>query len=70
VSCVTLIFNKQKMAFSITILDVSLRIIALLVGGFLQNYMVGFILMSASCSLLMLFTLWWFYSLTTSKASA
>lgn len=67
VSCVTLIYQKQKMAFTITIFDFCLRLMGLLVGGFLNDYMLGFILMSASSSLVMLFTLFWFYDLAGQK---
>ncbi len=67
VACVTLIFKRQKKAFILTVIDFILRLISLLVGGYLNNYTLGFILMSICSSFMMLYAMWWFYTLAGNK---
>lgn len=66
VSCVTLVCNRQKAAFTITIVDSLIRFSALVIGGFLQDYQLSFMIISAFCSILMIFGLWWYYSIAGS----
>lgn len=61
VSCIILIMNKQKEAILITLIDISLRITALIIGGIYNNYFLAFTLMSIFCSLLLIFALFWYY---------
>lgn len=62
VSAITLIFNKQKQALMITIVDLTARIIAIIVGGLFFDYVFSFILVSVFCTLILIFaTLWYYY---------
>jgi O-antigen/teichoic acid export membrane protein len=63
VSSITLVCNRQKAAFKITIFDSSIRLIALVIGGVMQDYSLSFTLISIFCSILMIFGLWWYYSI-------
>ena len=63
VSGLPLIYNKQKQAFILTIIDLSLRILALIIGGMYGSYKLSFLIISIFCSGLALFTMWWYYSL-------
>jgi lipopolysaccharide exporter len=69
VSCITLVVGKQKAAFLITIVDFSLRLIALFVGGYFHNYKLAFILLSLSCSLIQIYILIWYYKIAGIKKS-
>lgn len=61
VSSITLVCNRQKAAFAITLVDSSVRLFALVIGGIFNNYTLSFIIISASCSFVMIFGLWWYY---------
>ena len=61
ISAITLIFNKQKQALMITIIDFIARIIALLVGGIFFNYSFSFILISIFCTIILIFATLWYY---------
>jgi O-antigen/teichoic acid export membrane protein len=63
VSSITLIKHKQKEAFGITIIDICARFSALIYSGITGNYILGFTIVSASCSAIMIFALFWYYSL-------
>ena len=69
VSSLTVIMNKQKEAMFITFADIILKITALLIGGINNDYRLGFILMSVFCSLLLLFSLFWYYKISASDYS-
>lgn len=61
VSSITLVCNRQKAAFLITILDSTIRLFALIIGGIMEDYHLSFVIISTFCSLLMIFGLWWYY---------
>lgn len=67
VSCITLVLNKQKEAMYITLVDIFLRTISLIIGGIYDDYKLSFILMSTSCSILLIFALIWFYRIAKNK---
>lgn len=61
VSCITLIRNKQRKAFIITLTEVSLRFTAILYGGIAGSSDTAFILLSIAGSGVMLYALIWYY---------
>ena len=61
VSCITLIRNKQRKAFIITLTEVSLRFAAILYGGIAGSSDTAFILLSIAGSGVMLYALIWYY---------
>ncbi|MCX6312176.1 MAG: oligosaccharide flippase family protein [Bacteroidetes bacterium] len=63
VSCITLVCNRQPQAFLFTIGDSMVRLAALIIGGLRHDYILSFTIISAFCSSLMIFALWWYYSL-------
>ena len=63
VSCITLVCQRQKQAFLFTIGDSLVRFSALIIGGIQNDYMLSFIIISVFSSSLMLFALWWYYSI-------
>lgn len=63
-STVTLIFNKQKEALYLTILDFIFRILAIVIGGFYNSYTLTFILMSVFCSIILIFAIIWYYRIS------
>jgi len=63
VSCITLVCNRQRAAFGFTISDTIVRFSALVVGGVLHDYKLAFIIISVFSGLLMIFALWWYYSI-------
>lgn len=67
VAGVPLIYNKQAHAFLITIADGLIRALALIIGGIYGNYKLSFLIISLSCSGIMLFAMWWYYSLAAPK---
>ena len=69
VSSITIIMNKQKEAMFITFVDISFRIAALLIGGYYNDYKLSFILMSITCSMLLIFALFWYYRIAKFKTS-
>jgi O-antigen/teichoic acid export membrane protein len=69
VSSLAIIMNKQKEAMLITVVDISLRVAALVIGGLFGDYRLGFILLSAGCSSVMIFALFWYYKIAGIKTS-
>ncbi len=69
VSSIAIIMNKQKEAMFITFADISLRIVALLIGGYYNDYKLSFILMSITCSMLLIYALFWYYRIAKTKTS-
>ncbi|MBP7497419.1 MAG: oligosaccharide flippase family protein [Bacteroidales bacterium] len=63
VSCIPLIVNRQFGAMLFTITDICLRIIALVTGAYLNDYKLSFTLMSISCSLLLIYAMYWYYKI-------
>jgi O-antigen/teichoic acid export membrane protein len=64
VSCVTLVMNKQKVAFYFTITDITLKVLAITIGGLTNDFHLAFIIMSLLCSLLLIFALFWYYRIS------
>jgi len=63
ISAITLIFNKQKQALFITIIDFSARILAIVLGGLFFNYAFSFILISIFCTIILIFATIWYYNI-------
>jgi len=63
VSCITLVCSRQSPALLFTIVDSIVRVIALIIGGIRQDYLLSFYIISAFSSSLMIFALWWYYSI-------
>jgi len=61
VSCMAIIMNKQREAMLITLVDIALRITSIVIGGIYGDFRLAFILMSVSCSSLLIFALFWYY---------
>lgn len=67
VSCIPLLMNRQKEAILFAIADIILKVGSILIGGFEDNYRLGFIIMSISCSLLLVYALFWYYKIANPK---
>ena len=67
VSCIPLVFNRQRDAFLITIFDTLVRATALVIGGLKGDYRLSFFIISIFCSLLMLFAMWWYHAMAKRK---
>ena len=63
ISAITLIFNKQKQALMITVIDFAARILAIIAGGIFFDYTFSFILISIFCTIILIFTTFWFYNI-------
>lgn len=63
ISAITLIFNKQKQALMITVIDFAARVIALLVGGIFFDYIFSFVLISIFCTIILIFATLWYYKI-------
>ncbi len=61
VSSMAIIMNKQKEAMFITLVDIVLRLASIIIGGIYGDYRLSFILLSISCSSLLIFALIWYY---------
>ena len=64
ISPLPLITNNQKKAMYFVLADFSLRIITLMIGGITGNFKLGLILMSISCSIVVIFAMIWYYKLS------
>lgn len=60
VSCIPLLYKRQKGAFTLTIVDVIFKYSILIVAGLFDNYHLGFLLLGIFGSGLMLFAMWWY----------
>jgi len=60
VSSVTIVYNKQKKALVLEILNTVLRFFALVIGGIFDNIILGLILFSLFSSLITLYRLFWY----------
>lgn len=65
VSCMAIIMNRQKEAMIITLVDIVLRVTSIVIGGLYGDFRLAFILMSISCSGLLIFALFWYYRIGT-----
>lgn len=61
VSCLTVVMNKQREAMLVTIIDIALKVTAVIIGGISGDYKLSFILLSVSSSLVSIFALFWYY---------
>lgn len=66
VSFIAIIMNKQKEAMYFTIANILLKVISIVVGGSTGDYRLGFIILSATSSILMIFALIWYYRIAKS----
>lgn len=63
VAALSIILNKQQTAIWFTVVDTTLRVSAIVIGGLYHNYHLAFILLSALSGSLLIFLLIWFYRL-------
>ncbi|MPM02216.1 hypothetical protein SDC9_48461 [bioreactor metagenome] len=61
ISGITLIFNKQKEALLLSVVDLLLRIATICVGGWFGDWELTFFLMSFICSFYLIFAGWWYF---------
>jgi O-antigen/teichoic acid export membrane protein len=61
VSSMAIIMNRQKEAMYITLADIVLRLVSIIIGGIYGDYRLSFLLLSISCSSLLIFALIWYY---------
>ena len=62
-----LILNKQKQVFLLSLIDLFLRIFAIFIGYWTNNYKHAFICMSLFCSIFIISTLIWAYKISDFK---
>jgi len=67
VSSIAIIMNKQREAMFITFVDIGLKVIAIIIGGLYNDYFLTFKIMSFLCSLLLIFSLYWFRKIAGDK---
>jgi O-antigen/teichoic acid export membrane protein len=67
VSCLPILLNKQKEAMMITLADITFRVIALVIGGIYNDYKLSFLIITVSCSLLLIFAMLWYYKISGIK---
>ena len=68
ISSVTLIFNKQKEAFFITIIDLIFRVLAIIIGAVFWDYRYSFIFISFFCTIILIFATIWYYRIAKPKS--
>jgi len=61
VSCITVIMNKQWQGMMLSIADITLKVIAIAIGGMQGDVYLTFTLMSILCGTLLIFSLFLFY---------
>jgi O-antigen/teichoic acid export membrane protein len=59
-SSVTIVYRAQRKALTIEIINTLLRMLALLVGGIMQDIIVGFILFSLVSSMVTIYRIFWY----------
>ena len=62
-SGIPIIYNRLGIPFLFTCIDISLKILSLFIGWYFKSYHIGFMVMSISCSILLLVTFAWIYYL-------
>ena len=62
-SGIPIIYNRLSIPFLFTCIDITLKIFSIYIGWYFQSFKIGFTVMSISCSLLLLVTFVWIYSL-------
>lgn len=60
VSCMPLVYNKQRAAFLLTCIDVVCKYTLLIIAGLSNDYYLAFTLLSIFGSCLMLYAMWWY----------
>ncbi len=70
VSCIAIIMNKQREAMFITFVDITFKVIAIVIGGISNDFKLAFIIMSILCSALLIFSLYWFHKIAGINKSA
>ncbi|HNT79208.1 MAG TPA: oligosaccharide flippase family protein [Bacteroidia bacterium] len=63
ISCLIIIFQEQAKAFYITITDLVIRITALAVGAYLDDFYIFLILLSIGVSILLIYAVMWYHQL-------
>jgi len=67
VSSVVIVYNEQKKALLIEVVNTLLRIASLVIGGLMHNIVISFILFSASSSIITLYRLFWYLNIIKEK---
>jgi O-antigen/teichoic acid export membrane protein len=62
-SGIPIIYNRLGIPFLFTCIDILLKIVSLYIGWYFNSYHIGFMVMSISCSILLLVTFAWIYYL-------
>ncbi len=70
VSCITILMNKQLQGMMLAIADLSLKIIAITIGGIRGDVYLTFTLMSILCGSLLIFSLILFYKFAGTKVKS
>ena len=63
VSCLPLIFQKQRQAFLFTCVEIVLRFSILIAGGIMQDYYITMVMISGMGVLLMIYIMIWYLSI-------
>ena len=69
VSSVAIIMNKQKEAMFITFVDITIKVIAIIIGGLANDFKLAFMIMSASTSILLIYALFWYHKIAGTVSS-
>lgn len=69
VSCIAIIMNKQREAMFITFVDITFKVIAIVIGGISNDFKLAFIIMSVLCSSLLIFALFWYYKIAITESA-
>lgn len=67
VTCVAIVLNRQGGAFLIACADVIFKAGSIIAGGIMGDYELAFLIMSILCSSLLIFALYWYYSIANPK---
>ena len=63
VSSIAIIMNRQREAMFITFVDITIKVIAIVIGGLANDYKLAFIIMSAATSVLLIYALYWYHKI-------
>lgn len=69
VSSVTFLFNQQKSAFLITIVDLSVRLSWLFIAGLYFDFKITVLVMSCFSAGIMIFATWWYHRISRDHAT-
>lgn len=69
ISSVTFLFNRQKSAFLITIVDLSVRLSWLFIAGIYFDFKLTVTAMSCFSSGIMIFAIWWYHRISRNHAA-